>query len=110
MGQSESEGGVKLRFLDVQEVLLGRGGAAVPGAGAVAPLDAGKVFGLVPDDVVVHHPVRPQAFRLRVDGAGDGVTAVDLHTDMLVTKKESFPKVGPSLKQYEKETSYPHII
>lgn len=67
-----------LRVLDVEKLLLGGRRPAVPGAGAVAPLDAGEELGLVPVDVLLGDPVHPQALVRRGDVAGDHGAARDL--------------------------------
>lgn len=55
-------GSDELGFADVDELFLGGRATPVPAAGAVAPLDAGVVLGLVPVQPPLHQPVRPQAF------------------------------------------------
>lgn len=67
-----------LRVLDVEKLLLGGRRSAVPGAGAVASLDAGKELGLVPVDVLLRDPVHPEALVRRGDVAGDHGAARDL--------------------------------
>lgn len=68
----------RLRVLGVQEVLLGWRHAAVPGAGAVRPLDAGVVVGLAPVHLLLDHQVRPQALLRGRDLTGQGRAAHDL--------------------------------
>lgn len=67
-----------LRVLSVQELLLGRCDAAVPGAGAVRPLDAGVVVGLASVHLLLDHQVRPQTLLRGGDLAGQRGTAHDL--------------------------------
>ena len=68
-----------LGVLDVEKLLLGRGRAAVPGARALAPLDAGVVLHLPPVHVVLlHRPVCPETLVRGGDEAGDGEAARDL--------------------------------
>lgn len=67
-----------LRVLSVQELLLGRCNAAVPGAGAVRPLDAGVVVGLASVHLLLDHQVRPQTLLRGGDLTGQRGTAHDL--------------------------------
>lgn len=67
-----------LRVLDVQKLLLGGCCSAVPGAGAVASLDAGEELGLVSVDVLLRDPVHPEALVRRGDVAWDHGASCDL--------------------------------
>lgn len=67
-----------LRVVGVQELLLGRCDAAIPGAGAVCPLDAGVVVGLASVHLLLDHQVRPQTLLRSRDLAGQRGTAHDL--------------------------------
>lgn len=68
---------------DVNELLLGGRPPSVPAAGAVTPLDAGVVPGLVPVEPPLHQPVCPQALVGRRDGAGHRVARGDLGRELL---------------------------
>lgn len=70
-----------LRLLAVQELLLGWGDAAVPGAGVVRPLDAGVVVGLASVHLLIDHQVGPQTLLRSRDLTGQRGTAHDLHTE-----------------------------
>lgn len=75
-----------LGVLDVEKLLLGGGHAAVPGARAVAPLDASIMLCLPPIHVVLlHRPVCPETLVRGGDEAGDGEAARDLRTTETVT-------------------------
>lgn len=77
-----------LGVLDVEKLLLGGGHAAVPGARAVAPLDASVVLRLPPIHVVLlHRPVCPETLVRGGDEAGDGEAARDLRTTETVTDR-----------------------
>lgn len=77
---------VPLRVAAVQELLLGRGNAAVPGAGVIRPLDAGVVLGLAAVHLLVDHQVGPQTLLRRGDLTGQGGAAHNLHTDAQMKK------------------------
>lgn len=67
-----------LGVLGIQELLLGRCDAAVPGAGAVRPLDAGVVVGLASVHLLLDHQVRPQTLLRSGDLTGQRGTAHNL--------------------------------
>lgn len=76
------------RFADVYEVLLGGRPPSVPAAGAIAPLDAGVVLGLVPVELPLNQPVRPQALVGGCDGAGHHVARGDLGANSSVSTSQ----------------------
>lgn len=76
-----------LGVLDVEKLLLGGGHAAVPGARAVAPLDAGVVLRLPPAHDLLHRPVCPETLVRGGDEARDGEAARDLCTADTITTR-----------------------
>lgn len=67
-----------LGVLGIQELLFGWCDAAVPGAGAVCPLDAGVMVGLATVHLLLDHQVCPQALLRSRDFTGQRGTAHNL--------------------------------
>lgn len=68
----------RLRVLSIEELLLGWCNTAVPGAGAVRPLDAGVVVGLTSVYLLLDHQVCPQTLLRSRDLTGQRRTAHNL--------------------------------
>lgn len=87
-----------LRIASVQELLLGRRDAAVPGAGVIRPLDAGVVLSLPAIHLLVDHQVGPQTLLRRGDLTGQGGAAHNLDTGhRWGEKKKSCLEFSPNL-------------